>query len=71
MSRTDLRPTLEQIAAGKDPRLAAVLGAPTISVASVKAAQPAFRAWQAFTANVLRNRGEPLAAPSEALTPLP
>jgi len=74
MKPTDLRAQLKAIAAGRDPRLA-VLDKTSLQAAFVRTHQPAFRAWKHFAGSCLRepggNRGEPLSAPAELLTPLP
>jgi len=75
MKPTDLRAQLKAIAAGRDPRLAAVPDKTNLQAAFVRKHQPAFRAWKQFAGSCLRepggNRGEPLSAPAELLTPLP
>jgi len=75
MKSTDIRDQLKSIAAGKDPRLAAILDKTILQAEFVRKHQPAFRAWKQFAGSCLRepggNRGEPLSAPAELLTPLP
>ncbi len=71
MIKTDIRATLEAIAAGKDPRLSELLAKNIVDPLLVKGRQKEFRAWERFAASGKRDGGEPLAAPSEVLTPLP
>ena len=72
MKPTDVRDQLKSIAAGKDPRLAAVLaGAVLLNPEVVRKHQPVYRAWDRFVHECLKGHGEPLAAPTESLTPLP
>lgn len=71
MKSADLRATLQTIADGRDPRLAAVFGPATLHEKDVKLHQPAFRAWGRFAVASLKGAGEPLAAPVEILAPLP
>lgn len=71
---SDLRPLLEAIARGRDPRLMKTMDdRPILDPEVVKAHQGAFRAWLAFARTPARGRhtGEPLAAPAALLTPLP
>lgn len=71
MKPTDVRDQLKSIAAGRDPRLAAVLNHGTLlDPGVVKKDQPAFRAWDRFVHECSQGHGEPLAAPTELLTPL-
>lgn len=71
MKPAELRSTLEQIAAGKEPGSLPGSMAPAVTVDAVKRSQAAFRAWHAFTVSAFKRAGEPLAAPSDVLTPLP
>ena len=64
MKATDFRPTLEAMAKGKH-----VQDGPSIDVEAVKSHAKAFQAWAKFADS--RRAGEPMAAPSELLGPLP
>ena len=67
MRRTDLRPRLEAIAAGR--KVDAGDEASVIDLATVDKRQADFRAWYRFAAE--SRHGEALSAPAELLTPLP
>lgn len=66
----DLRSALEAVAAGRTLTNQAA-AANIVDPALLKAHQPAFRAWNSFARASRAGKGEPLAAPSEILTPLP
>lgn len=67
----DLRATLTAIARGESVRAKSVKGAPVLSPAAVKADQRAYAAWRDLVRAAERAQGEPLVAPSAALSPLP
>lgn len=71
MPKPDLRAQLKAIAAGRAAAPATARGTPVVTREDVKREQQAFSAWQYFVRSVDRVVGEPLAAPSATLTPLP
>jgi hypothetical protein len=63
VSKFDIRDHLTSIAAGKDPRLAAVLaGAVLLNPEVVRKHQPVYRAWDRFVRECIEGHGEPRAA---------
>jgi hypothetical protein len=71
MPKPDLHATLKAIAAGKATGPTSARGAPVVTRESVERDQKAFAAWSAFVRSIDEHAGEPLAAPSATLTPLP
>lgn len=70
MTKPDLRATLRAIAAGNTPANDKPR-CDVLAAADVRRDHAAFSAWRAFVRAVGHDEGEPLAAPSATLSPLP
>ncbi len=73
MNQGDLRATLRAIASGEAVRTQRVHGTPVLNAVAVGVDQKAYAAWRDFVHSCAKDDrlGEPLAAPSATLTPLP